>query len=821
MKDLIVTINSIKSSVQKRIVLGIYQDKIKILKSRTLSASLLKADLLDDSEYNNFTTQEYKLILSLIRADSTVKMLHSCFSVSVANFKNVAKILENDRCFLFERVKKKKGYIAGYFSIKKIQFARSDEFSIIHKQDVITIQYVEESENINKAENSGDLEILKPSPELYILSDSQSPLCSLRFRYGSMAVDSFSAEEIVQDAEAKYLRNRGEENKAVDFLSSLGFVRKERKFQYKGKDSFLSVAEKLLENGFLLFDTNNKSVKSSKSFSLNVSYGIDWFDVVLEHDGTRLASSIYEKINLYSKFFEFNGEKYLIPEPLQKHKDAIKVQDGNLVIQKNDFLSALELSSEAEKPKIENFENLFKNGSPLPLTDEQKKILRPYQVDGVTFLEKLKSNGFGALLADDMGLGKTLQAITFLSQTSRKTCAFAVVPKSLLENWRNEVSKFAPNLKVLIYHGADRKENTDFEKYDIVLSTYATTMLDIDFLTKKKFSAVIFDEVQTIKNYKSKMYEAAFKLKADFKMALSGTPFENNVLELWSVMRLLNPKIFAKRAFFTRAVEDEKFDRIKTAIAPFMLQRKKKDVLKDLPEKTEEILYCTMDEETASCYAALHSKIVDEISGASGQSAFMASSLILESLMKLRQFCCHPSLLPKGVLPVNLESSAKFDVLRIKVQALVEQKEKVIIFSQFTSMLEIIRSCLSEEKIKTFYLDGSTNNRQELVDEFEKSEEGVFLISLKAGSVGLNLVSCHYMFIYDPWWNPASENQATDRIYRIGQKNNVFIYRLITKNTIEEKVLELKEKKQKIATTIFSDLRAEKLTAEDLMELLQ
>ncbi len=633
------------------------------------------------------------------------------------------------------------------------------------------------------------------SPELYILSDSQSPLCSLKFRYGNMAVDSFSAEEIVQDAEAKYLRNRGEENKAVDFLSSLGFVRKERKFQYKGKDSFLSVAEKLLETGFLLFDTNNKSVKSSKSFSLNVSYGIDWFDVALEHDGTRLASSIYEKINLYSKFFEFNGEKYLIPEPLQKHKDAIKVQDGNLVIQKNDFLSALELSSEAEKPKIENFENLFKNGSPLPLTEAQKKILRPYQVDGVNFLEKLKSNGFGALLADDMGLGKTLQAITFLSQTSRKTCAFAVVPKSLLENWRNEVSKFAPNLNVLIYHGADRKENTDFEKYDIVLSTYATTMLDIDFLTKKKFSAVIFDEVQTIKNYKSKMYEAAFKLKADFKMALSGTPFENNVLELWSVMRLLNPKIFAKRAFFTRAVEEEKFDRIKTAIAPFMLQRKKKDVLKDLPEKTEEILYCTMDEETASCYAALHSKIVDEISGASGQSAFMASSLILES-------------------------SAKFDVLRIKVQTLVEQKEKVIIFSQFTSMLEIIRSWLSEEKIKTFYLDGATNNRQELIDEFEKSEDGVFLISLKTGGVGLNLVSCHYMFIYDPWWNPASENQAADRIYRIGQKNNVFIYRLITKNTIEEKVLELKEKKQKIATTIFSDLNSEKVTAADLMKLL-
>lgn len=656
--------------------------------------------------------------------------------------------------------------------------------------------------------------------ELYILNDTQTPLCSLKFRYGNMAVDAFSTDDTVLDSNAKYLRNKDEENKVLDLISSLGFVRNDKKIQYEGKDSFLSVAEKLIENGIKLFDKKKTPLKSSKSVSVSISYGVDLFDIVLEHNGTKLVSDIYKNINLRSNFFEFNGEKYLIPESLQNHKDSIQVQDGNLVIQKEDFLSALELSSELQKSDIANFENIFKNESQITLTENQKRILRPYQVDGVNFLERLKVNGFGALLADDMGLGKTLQAITFLSQTERKTCAFAVVPKSLLENWKNEVAKFAPNLKVLTYHGADRKNNTNFEEYDIVLSTYATTMLDIDFLSKKKFSAVIFDEVQTIKNYKSKMYEAAYKLKADFKMALSGTPFENNVLELWSVMRLLNPRIFAKRTFFTKAVELQEFDRIKKAIAPFMLQRKKKDVLKDLPEKTEEILYCSMDEEMASTYSALHGKIIDEISGASGHSAFMASSLILESLLKLRQFCCHPSLLPKGMLPIDLQSSAKFDVLKIKVQALVEQKEKVIIFSQFTSMLGIIKDWLTQEKIKTFYLDGSTDNRQDLVDEFEKSDEGVFLISLKAGGVGLNLVSCHYMFIYDPWWNPASENQAADRIYRIGQKNNVFIYRLITKGTIEEKVLELKGKKQEIANTLFDGLNAEKLTVEDFMELL-
>lgn len=658
-------------------------------------------------------------------------------------------------------------------------------------------------------------------PELHILTDTKSPHCSLCFRYGNMTIDAFSTKEIIQGTKWQYRRNREDETKALNILYSLGFVRRDGKLQYKGKKSFLSAAEELLENGFKLFDKNEKSIKSSKSISCSVSYGIEWFDISLSHEGNEISSFVYNNLNLNSRFFEKNGKKYLLPESLLDHKKDIHLQNGKLVIQKDDWLSALEMSSEMDPKGLENFENLFNKETKVVFTKKQREILRPYQITGVKWLSKMRANGFGALLADDMGLGKTLQTIVFLSQSGINGTAFAVVPKSLLANWKNEINKFVPDLKVLIYHGAERKENTDFENYDIVLSTYATTMLDMDFLTKKKFSAVIFDEVQTIKNYKSKMYEAAFMLKADFKMALSGTPFENNILELWAVMRLLNPKIFAKRTFFTKSLNENNFDKIKSAIAPFMLQRTKKDVLKDLPEKTEEILYCTMDDEMASTYSALHSKILDEISGATDRSAFMASSLILESLLKLRQFCCHPSLLPKGVLPVNLDSSAKFDVLKIKVQALVEQKEKVIIFSQFTSMLEIIRKWLVDKKIKTFYLDGSTNKRQDLVDEFEKSEDGVFLISLKAGGVGLNLVSCHYVFIYDPWWNPAAESQASDRVYRIGQKNNVFIYRLITKGTIEEKVLELKNEKQEIAATLFTGLKTEKLTAEDLMDLLR
>lgn len=724
----------------------------------------------------------------------------------------------NRQPWAIERMLKNRGYLKKDGEPKK----RTIALGYMNKRGLITAAgwnaFIEELGEKGAVKYK---KIKKIVAELYILNDAKSPLCRLCFRYGQIMVDAFNTEEKVQGIKERYLRNEDEENKALTILSLLGFVRKEGKFQYKGKDNFLSVAESLIEQGFLLFDSKKKSVKSSKTFSCNISYGIDWFDVSILHDGTKLSSFVYNNLNLNSRFFEFKGEKYLVPEVISDHKKDIHLQNGKLVIQKDDWLSALEMSSEMDPKGLENFENLFNKETKISFTKLQKEILRPYQVAGVKWLSKMRANGFGALLADDMGLGKTLQTIVFLSQSGINGTAFAVVPKSLLANWKNEINKFAPDLKVLIYHGSERKENTDFENYDIVLSTYATTMLDMDFLAKKKFSAVIFDEVQTIKNYKSKMYEAAFMLKADFKMALSGTPFENNILELWAVMRLLNPKIFAKRTFFTKSLNENSIDKIKSAIAPFMLQRTKKDVLKDLPEKTEEIIYCTMDDEMASTYSALHSKILDEISGATGRSAFMTSSLILESLLKLRQFCCHPSLLPKGMLPVNLESSAKFDVLKIKVRALVDQKEKVIIFSQFTSMLEIIRKWLADEKIKTFYLDGSTNKRQDLVDEFEKSEDGVFLISLKAGGVGLNLVSCHYVFIYDPWWNPAAENQASDRVYRIGQKNNVFVYRLITKGTIEEKVLELKDKKQEIAATLFTGLNAEKLTAEDLMDLLR
>lgn len=818
MRDLIIQISSLKSKSQKRIVFRLWKGNIKISKMGILSSVLIDTDLEKDSPYNNFSKEELKKINNFLNNPSCIQFSRNFYSVDCKSFSDIKDVFENGHVFFSERIKKKKHYSGGNFPIDKIQILSSQEFSISRANRILYINYVEE---YNSQNYSLPFEIALPKVELYILNDSKLPLCSIKFRYGNTAVEGFSLEDTVLDSDKKYIRNKNEEKKTVSLLTSLGFIRKEKLFQYKGKKSFLLVAEKLLEKGVALFDIKNKSIKSSKSFSCNISYGIDWFDVGMEHDGTEFSSFVYDNINLNSNFVDFNGERYLIPEALQKHKDSIHVKDGKLIIQKEDFCSVLELSSELQKNDIANFENIFKNKPQIVFTERQRKILRPYQIDGVVFLERLKSNGFGALLADDMGLGKTIQTIVFLLQTNRNNCAFVVVPKSLLENWRNEIENFAPNLRILTYHDVNRKKSINFEAYDIVLSTYATTMIDIEFLSKKKFSVVVFDEVQIIKNYKSKMYEAAFRLRADFKMALSGTPFENNILELWAIMRLLNPKIFSKRTFFTKSLAEKKFDIIKKAVAPFMLQRTKKDVLKELPQKIEEILYCTMDETMALAYSALHRKIVDEISGISNSHVFMKNSLALEGLLKLRLFCCHPSLLPRGVLPIVLKSSAKFDVLKIKIQTLIERKEKVVIFSQFTSMLKIIKLWLEEKKIKTFYLDGSVDNRQELVDEFEKSDEGIFLISLKAGGVGLNLVSCHYMFIYDPWWNPAAENQAADRIYRIGQKNNVFIYRMITKSTIEEKVLELKYRKQEIANNLFYNLNANELSIDDFMELLK
>lgn len=466
--------------------------------------------------------------------------------------------------------------------------------------------------------------------------------------------------------------------------------------------------------------------------------------------------------------------------------------------------------SQSSNKDISNINKFFNSDEQIKIPEDISSILRPYQIEGVTWLERMYKAGLGACLADDMGLGKTIQAISVLkihSGSDHSAPKLVIAPKSLLYNWKNEINKFASNLSVLIYHGNTRTIDVkDLNSNTVLLTTYGTALNDLEILRKIVFDIVVVDEIQFIKNYNSKSFKAIACLKRNMTIGLSGTPFENNITELWSIMNVLNNSIFKSKTTFINLSNSEEFKKINKMISPFVLRREKKDVLKDLPEKNETVLKVEMEQAQEQLYNSLRIKILDEIKRLPSRYEIKTSADILKGLLLLRQAACHPLLLSSGMNPEHCAESAKFDLLKERVVSLVSANEKVIIFSQFTSMLKIIEDWLKNEKIKYYYLDGQTNHRQELVDDFENSKEGVFLISLKAGGVGLNLTSCHYVILYDPWWNPATEKQAADRVYRIGQTKNVFVYKLITRNTIEEKIQQLQEKKTFISDSIFKDI---------------
>lgn len=304
-------------------------------------------------------------------------------------------------------------------------------------------------------------------------------------------------------------------------------------------------------------------------------------------------------------------------------------------------------------------------------------------------------------------------------------------------------------------------------------------------------------------------------------VGLSGTPFENNIIELWSIMNILNREIFKDESKFINFSETEQFEKLNKMITPFILRREKKDVLKELPEKKEIVVKCDMEESQYQLYNSLRLKILSEIKRMPSRFEIKSSADILKGLLLLRQAACHPLLLSPEINSNNCNTSAKFELLKNKISSLVSAKEKVIVFSQFTSMLKITENWLIKEKIPYYYLDGKTNNRQDVINSFENSKCSVFLISLKAGGVGLNLTSCHYVIIYDPWWNPATEKQAADRVYRIGQYNDVFVYKLITNNTIEEKIQQLQQKKNVISDSIFKNLNnIGDLSIDEIIDLL-
>ena len=470
-----------------------------------------------------------------------------------------------------------------------------------------------------------------------------------------------------------------------------------------------------------------------------------------------------------------------------------------------------------------------------------KASLRPYQEQGFHWLWFLHEIGSGGVLADDMGLGKTVQALALLlavkaedvkAERKKPFKALIVAPTSVVTNWMREIEKFAPSLRHIVWHGGDRKERSDeLEDADIIITSYALLRRDEEFLAKLDLRYAILDEAQNIKNPLSATARAAKRLKADRRLALTGTPIENRLSEIWSIFDFVSPGLLGPLDKFEErysrpidAGDAKAAKRLRSTIHPFILRRTKEEVAKDLPEKIETDNFCELTGEQAGLYGAVLKEVRAQVMGEVERQGLARSHIqILAGLTRLRQAACDPRLLG---LPREFgdDDSGKLVALRELIQTCVEGGHRVLVFSQFVTMLHIIKRAMDEDGVAYEYLDGSTKDRQEKVDNFQR-EDGppVFLISLKAGGSGLNLTAADTVIHFDPWWNPAVEDQATDRAHRIGQTKVVTTYRLIAKGTIEEKILELGGKKRELVGAVLSEDvgGAKKLTKTDLEDLFK
>ncbi len=619
---------------------------------------------------------------------------------------------------------------------------------------------------------------------------------------------------------------------------------------------FLTAFEELRAHGIKILGANNltrfKYSTHTASVSTGVSSGEDWFDIDIQvsfGDYTLSISNLKKMAKENNRYVELSdGSIGILPkEWLDKLQRMFKYSDSatkdGIKISKMKFSLIDELFEELDEEKLieeiaQKKQKLlsFKKISDIDVPKQIKGDLRIYQKEGLNWLNFLDENNWGGILADDMGLGKTIQILSFLQRKINEkpeSTHLIVMPTTLIFNWENEIKKFTEDIKVDFHIGTERaKKTTKFNKFNIIITTYGVLLRDIDILKNFRFGYVVLDESQAIKNPHSKRYKSAMLLNADNKIALTGTPIENNTFDLYAQMNFVNPGLLGSQLSFKEDYSlpidrdrDEHAARdLHKMIKPFLLRRTKEQVAQDLPEKIEDILYCEMEGEQLKVYEAFRNKYRDFLLGKFEEDGLNKSKIhVLEGLTKLRQICDSPRLLPGD--EVYTDESAKIKTLLNHIEEKTNN-HKILIFSQFVKMLELVKEELLRRGIMFEYLDGKRTGRQrkESVNNFQENDRvRVFLISLKAGGTGINLTAADYVYLLDPWWNPAVENQAIDRTHRIGQDKNVIAYRMICKNTIEEKIMNIKSRKKKIASDIIQTEEniLKTLSKDDIMNLFK
>ncbi|HEY9900664.1 MAG TPA: SNF2-related protein [Pantanalinema sp.] len=583
------------------------------------------------------------------------------------------------------------------------------------------------------------------------------------------------------------------------------------------------------------------------SVGVAIATGTDWFDletVLSLEDEVLPGASLRDALRANSRYIRLGSGAYArLPEEwLARQKglsDALGVDaliDGQVLRQRllrHQALLADEVLQAADArradPDWSAFVELLRDFSQVaevPVPETFHGELREYQRRGLDYLSFLADNGLNGILADDMGLGKTIQAIALLLRekaAGRQGPTLLVAPTSVVFNWEQELSRFAPDLKRLVLHGSGRRDLfEEIASADVVITSYSLLRRDFDVLSQQAFHYVILDEAQNIKNPRSQAAKFACRLSARHRLCLTGTPIENNLLELWSLFQFLMPGYLGSEKRFRRlylstepGARDQRSDSLRRLTRPFILRRLKQEVATDLPPRSEMVTYCELGSEQRQFYDSLLSSIRQEVLGTVDRVGLAKSRFnVLEGLLRLRQACCDPQMVSARAAEIP---SAKVELFVELVKQVVEEGHRVLVFSQFVKVLKILEKRLLAEGITYSYLDGQTKDRLERVERFNAGDTPVFLISLKAGGTGLNLTGADYVIHFDPWWNPAVEDQATDRAHRIGQTRHVFAYKLIAKDTVEEKVLALQQRKRQMVRDILGgEEMVRALSREDL-----
>lgn len=706
----------------------------------------------------------------------------------------------------------------------------------------VTYAYLRPATQVQLEENGFQRE----NAQIIYLSDLDNYiLITPVMRYGNIEIPVLSKKQIYStDSKGRPFSVERDDDLEVQFTATL--LRQHPDFYDQlGKDHFYLSKERFLDEGWFLdaFEqwrnqnitvlgfnelSNNKLNPNKATVSVTINSGTDWFNTSIQvkfGKETVSLKHLHKSIRNKSKFVQLgDGTEGILPEEwivkFAKYFESGEIAGEQIRIPKVNFSGVLELYEDEllsqpvknelllYKSKFEDFESI----KPVEVPEALNASLRAYQKEGLNWLNFLDEFGFGGCLADDMGLGKTIQVIAFiLSQRDKghQNTNLIIVPTSLIFNWQAEVEKFAPSIKIHTVYGSNRvKDHHEFDQYEIILTSYGTLLSDVKFLKEYRFNYIFLDESQAIKNPESQRYKAARLLHSRNRIVLTGTPIENNTFDLYGQLSFACPGLLGSKIQFKNhyAIPIDRFEDSKRArelqkkVNPFILRRTKQQVATELPDKTEMVLYCEMGAEQRKVYDSYSNEFRNFLLTEKEGDLARDSMNILAGLTKLRQICNSPSLINDQ--EYYGDSSAKIEVLIEQIETKAPQ-HKILVFSQFVTMLDLIKKELLVRNISFEYLTGQTRNRAEKVESFQNNADiRIFLISLKAGGVGLNLTEADYVYLIDPWWNPAVENQAIDRSYRIGQKKNVVAVRLICPDTIEEKIMKMQESKRDLATDL-------------------